>query len=107
MAAYTKIKNCAYLERRMLRAKDPVKTLWAGAVNTAVYVLNRTTYSSRENIKMAYEEWTGRKQALGRVRVFGSTAYAHIPKQFRKKLDDKAKKFILVGYQDEEVHTGG
>lgn len=24
-----------------------------------------------------------------------------MPKQFRKKLDDKAKKLILVGYQDE------
>lgn len=85
----------------MLRAKDLPKTLWAEAVNTAVYVLNRTTHSSRSGIKTAYEAWTGRKPELSHVRVFGSTAYAHVPKQFRKKLDDKAKKLLLVGYQDE------
>lgn len=87
--------------RTMLRAKNLPKALWAEAVNTAVYILNRTTHSSRGNIKTAYEEWTGRKPALGHVRIFGSVAYAHIPKQFRKKLDDKAKKLVLVGYQDE------
>lgn len=87
--------------RTMLRTKNLPKALWAEAMNTAVYILNRTTHSSRENIKTAFEEWTGRKPALGHVRVFGSTAYMHIPKQFRKKLDDKAKKVVLVGYQDE------
>lgn len=85
----------------MLRAKNLPKTLWAEAVNAAVYVLNRTTHSSRKRIKIAYEEWTGRKPELSHTRIFGSTAYAHVPKQFRKKLDDKAKKLILVGYQDE------
>jgi len=31
--------------------------------------------------------------------VFGSTAYVHIPKEKRKKLDQKSKKMIFVGYE--------
>lgn len=92
--------------RTMIRAKDLPKTLWTEAVNTAVYVFNRTTHSSRKGVRSetAYEEWTGRKSELGHIRVFGSTAYAHVPKPFRKKLDDKARKLILVGYQDESAN---
>ena len=85
----------------MLRAKEQPKFLWAEAVSNAVYVLNRTTHSSRRNLKTAYEVWKNRKPNLEHIRVFGSTAYIHVPKQLRRKLDDKAKKMILVGYQGE------
>jgi hypothetical protein len=34
--------------------------------------------------------------------VFDSVAYVHIPKEKRKKLDEKAEKCILVGYSDEQ-----
>ena len=92
------IFECA---RTMLRAKELPKFLWAEAVSTAVYVLNHTTHSSRKNLKTAYEAWTNRKPNLEHIRVFGSTAYMHVPKRLRRKLDDKAKKTILVGYQGE------
>ena len=32
--------------------------------------------------------------------MFGSDAYAHIPKEERKKLDFKARKCIFVGYME-------
>lgn len=92
------IFECA---RTMLRATDLPKNLWAEAVSTAVYILNRTTHSSRKNLKTPYEVWTGRKPNLQHVRIFGTTAYAHVPKQFRRKLDDKSEKLVLIGYQGE------
>ena len=46
------------------------------------------------------EYWTGNKPNVGHLRVFGSIAYAHVPDQQRKKLDDKSKKLIFVGYDD-------
>lgn len=92
------IFECA---RTMLNAKNLPKNLWAEAVSTAVYLLNRTTHSSRKNLKTAYEAWTKRKPNLEHVRIFGSTAYIHVPKLFRGKLDNKAKKVVLVGYQGE------
>lgn len=91
------IFECA---RTMLRATDLPKNQWAEAVSTAVYLLNRMTHSNRKNLKTAYETWTKKKSNLEHVRIFGS-AYVHVPKLFREKLDDKAKKVILVGYQGE------
>ena len=36
------------------------------------------------------------------LRVFGSIAYVHVPKEKQRKLDAKAEKCILVGYSDEQ-----
>uniref|UniRef100_A0A1Y1NHZ0 Retrovirus-related Pol polyprotein from transposon TNT 1-94 n=1 Tax=Photinus pyralis TaxID=7054 RepID=A0A1Y1NHZ0_PHOPY len=68
--------------RSMLYAKDLPTELWGEAVNTAVYILNRT--QNHQTVGTSpYELWTG---------------YAHLPKQKRTKLDAKSKKFIFVGY---------
>ena len=81
----------------MLRGRTP-RYLWAEAVNTAIYILNRTA-SCKNPSCTPYEVWTGQSSNLGHLRIFGCVAYMHIPKQFRKKLDAKAKKLTMVGYQ--------
>ncbi|KAI3700974.1 hypothetical protein L2E82_45615 [Cichorium intybus] len=40
----------------------------------------------------------GRKPTVVHLRIFGCIAYAHVPDQKRKKLDDKGEKCIFVGY---------
>ncbi len=49
----------------------------------------------------SFEAWTGKKPKVDYLRVFGCIAYAHIPKDERKKLDSKAKKCIFLGYGTE------
>ena len=44
------------------------------------------------------EAWSERKPRIGHLRVFGSIAYAQVPKQRRTKLDDCSAKFVLIGY---------
>lgn len=89
--------------RTMLHAKQLPLFLWAEAVSTAVYILNRTT--SRVNPTITpYEMWMNKKPELSHVRVFRSDAYVYVDKQFRKKLDPKTKKMILVGYQAESTN---
>ncbi|KAJ8894420.1 hypothetical protein PR048_007073 [Dryococelus australis] len=64
--------------KTMMAAKNMEKQFWTEAVNTAVYIINRS----------------GQVQFL-----CGDLAYIHVPKQNRKKLDPKAKKKgIFVGY---------
>lgn len=95
-------KNRTIVEsaRTMVQARDlPIK-LWAEAINTAVYILNRTTI--KKNKKMTpFKAWNKKKPELSHIRVFGkqawTEAYSYIDKQFRKKMDRKAKKLILVG----------
>ena len=46
----------------------------------------------------SYEVWKGYKPNVNRLRIFGCSAYAHIPKDERSKMDPKAKKNIFLGY---------
>uniref|UniRef100_A0A1Y1K2V0 Retrovirus-related Pol polyprotein from transposon TNT 1-94 n=1 Tax=Photinus pyralis TaxID=7054 RepID=A0A1Y1K2V0_PHOPY len=88
------------LARTMLAAKDLPKGLWAEAVNTAVYLLNRTG-PSNENGKSPLEIFTGKSTHLNKLHVFGTTCFVHKPKQVRKKWDPKCQKGIFVGYSEE------
>ena len=49
----------------------------------------------------SFEAWTGEKPSVDHLRTFGCAAYAHIAKDERKKLDLKARKYILLGYGNE------
>ncbi|KAG5881867.1 hypothetical protein JTB14_022452 [Gonioctena quinquepunctata] len=40
------------------------------------------------------------KGTVSHLKVFGSTVFAHIPKEKRHKLCEKAKKYRLVGYEN-------
>lgn len=73
------------------------RELWTEATNCAVYLRNRVLGKALEN-KTPYEAWTGRKPNLSHIRIFGCTAFAHIPRDERSKFAPKAIKCILVGY---------
>ncbi|KAF7112931.1 hypothetical protein RHSIM_RhsimUnG0178000 [Rhododendron simsii] len=47
------------------------------------------------------EAWSGQRPAVDHFRIFGCVAYAHIPDQKRKKLDDKGEKCIFLGVSDQ------
>ena len=80
----------------LLDAKLP-QAFWAEAVSTAAYLRNRSPTSALENMT-PHQAWYGRKPGVEHLRVFGSTAYVHISRDSRKKLDSKTRKCILVGY---------
>uniref|UniRef100_A0A1Y1MYL6 Retrovirus-related Pol polyprotein from transposon TNT 1-94 n=1 Tax=Photinus pyralis TaxID=7054 RepID=A0A1Y1MYL6_PHOPY len=83
--------------RSMLYEKDLPVEFWGDAVNTAVYILNRTP-NSQTCGKTPYQLWTGKQPHLNHIRTFGCEAFTHIPKEKRTKLDRKSKKLMLVGY---------
>jgi len=74
--------------RCMLKAKQMSKEFWAEPVATAVYILNRCPTKSVQD-KTPKEAWSRRRPSIRHLRVFGCIAYAHVPDQIRKKLDDK------------------
>ena len=85
--------------RSMLSGTGLGHELWAEAVETARYLVNRSPSSALED-KTPHEVWTGKKPSLSRLRVFGCDAYVHIPKEKRTKLDSKYERHILIGYKD-------
>ncbi|CAB3250055.1 unnamed protein product [Arctia plantaginis] len=80
-------------------AKIP-PALWAEMISAAVYILNRTGPTSVDG-KSPYELWHQKKPRLSHLRIIGSICYPHVPKQRRKKLDKKAQKGILIGYDSD------
>ena len=86
----------------MLRANAPT-FLSAEGVSTAVYLLNKTA-SSTTCDSTPFEIWTGQMPDYSHLKVFGSSAFVHIPKQFRTKLDEKSVKVVFVGYQGDSTN---
>eukprot|EP00253_Pinus_taeda_P018864 PITA_18864 len=88
------------MARSMLKAKHLPNDYWAEAVNCAAYILNMCPTKAVMN-RVPEETWSGRKQGVTHMKVFGCVAYAHVPDQLRKKLDSKGEKCIFIGYSEE------
>ena len=80
----------------LLHASLP-QQFWAEAVNTAVYLHNRSLTVALKD-KIPYECWYGSKPNVSNLRVFGCLSFVHTPDGKRQKFDPKASKAIFVGY---------
>ena len=74
----------------LIQAKLPRK-FWVEALNTTVYLHNRSRTRAVDSATPS-EAWTGVKPDVKHLRSFGCTAYAHIPKDERKKFDSNSRK---------------
>ncbi|WVZ97328.1 hypothetical protein U9M48_042876 [Paspalum notatum var. saurae] len=86
------------MARSMIKAKGLPGTFWGEAVNTAVYILNRTTTKGTGG-KTPYELWNGTTPAVHHLRTFGCVAHVKNIGPNVKKLDDRSKPMIFVGYE--------
>lgn len=46
------------------------------------------------------QAWSGRSPAIDHFRIFGCIAYAHVPDEKRKKLDDKSEKCVFLDFSE-------
>ena len=88
------------MARSMLKAKSLPNTFWAEAIHTSVFILNRSPTKAVKD-KTPFEAWHRFKPKVDFFKIFGCTAYAHIPSQKREKFDEKGEKYIFVGYSDQ------
>ena len=85
--------------RAMLKDKQLPLFLWPEAMKTVTYLCNRTTTVAVGNkLLTPHEILFDNKPDISHLRVFGCKAFAYNFDIARKKLDDKAKAGILVGY---------
>ncbi|CAL2238507.1 unnamed protein product [Prunus armeniaca] len=71
---------------------------WAEAVNHASYLINRSP-STVLGFKSAKEVWSEKPVDYSKLRVFGCSAYAHIPSDERSKLKPKSTHCIFLGFE--------
>jgi hypothetical protein len=72
--------------------------VWGEAINYAVYIINHVPFSFSNNGYTPFEVINGSAPNLSCLRVFGSSAYALITPDNRKKLDHTSVKGILLVY---------
>jgi hypothetical protein len=84
--------------RSMLKAKGLPRWFWGEAVNAAVYVLNRCPTKSVDGMT-PFEAWHGRKSMVHHLRTFRCIVYVRNMTSHLKKLEDRGRKMIFVGYK--------
>lgn len=82
--------------RCMLKHANLPHAFWAEAVNTAVYLYNKTPASSID-FEIPDAIWFKRDVTYDHLRVFGCKAFAQILPA-RSKLDPRTEKCIFLGY---------
>jgi hypothetical protein len=98
----TKRKNKTVVEcsHNMMKGKNLLNAFWVEAINTAVYLKNRSPTRCLDNV-IHFEALYGSNPAVHNLEVFGCKAFAYIPKENRRKLDAKAIKCIFIRYCSE------
>lgn len=90
--------------RAMLADANLKPEFWAEAVQTAAYVRNQSPVAGKN--KTPWELFYGTKPDVSGLRVFGTKAYVHIPKEkrgARSKFNPVSEPGIMLGY----AHNGG
>jgi hypothetical protein len=72
------------------------KRLWMEIANTVVYLNNRSPTNAVATTP--YELWHSIKPNLSHLKIIGSIAYVHVPKEKHTKLDIHSHKGIMIGY---------
>jgi transposase InsO family protein len=73
-------------------------SFWAEAAKTAAYLINISP-ATKLGGQTPREAFTNEKPWIAALHPFGCPAYAHIPKEKRKKLDTKTQKCVMIGYE--------
>ena len=81
----------------MMHQAHAPRSMWAEAVRTATYLHNITPSAVLDD-KSPWELWRGGVPIYSHLRIWGCVTYAQLPKEKRKKWDDKASKCMFIGY---------
>ncbi|KAI5351333.1 hypothetical protein L3X38_004224 [Prunus dulcis] len=77
-----KNRTVVEMAKAMLHEKELPYYLWAEAVHTAVYILNRCPTKALRN-KTPFEAYSTRKPGVAHLKVFGSVCFVHKPEESR------------------------
>ena len=97
-------RNRSILEKSVLLRVGAPAFLWAEAMKTAIYLLNRSP--TKANIGgLPKERFTGIILSLKHLCAFGYLAYIYIPERYRNKLDSRNTE--LGNHALNQVHCWG
>ena len=83
--AERKNRTVVEMGKSMLHEKGLPKLFWDEAVNTAVYLMNRSPTKAVHNMT-PWEAWWKKRPSVKHLKVFGCICYALVPKELRHKV---------------------
>ena len=92
-------RTAVEMMRCMRRRAGLAKKFWGELLSTAAYLLNRLPSASLGG-DTPYHALLGKHVKMDHLRVIGCRAFAHVYDNERRKLDDKAWKGVLLGYDE-------
>lgn len=91
--------------RSMLLATDLPSSLWAEAVLTATYLMNRSPTRLLRSGLTPYEAFYGSRPSIQHLRVFNCVAYAKISaRKTQGKLAPRSTRMRLLGYESTNIY---
>ena len=90
-------RTISEMVRCMLFDASLGQEFWGYAALTAVHIINRLPGSTHNN-RTPFEIWFGVPPSINHLRIFGCTAYRHVPAPTRRKLDRRGRKCRFIGY---------
>jgi hypothetical protein len=84
--------------KTVLKAKGLPGWFWDEVVNAAIYVLNRCPMKSVDGMT-PFKAWHGRKSVVHHHRTFGCIVYVWNTTPHLKKLENRGRKMVFVGYE--------
>lgn len=91
------IRTLSDMGRTMLHAAGFGEEMWAYA-HTAAAHLHNPIPNQVTGLKTPFKALFGKKPHLDYLRTFGKPAVVHIPCKIRRKLDQRGKVMLMVGY---------
>jgi len=78
-------------------------SFWGKALYTDAHVINLSPVVVLQ-ADVPNKVWYGKDVSYNHLRVFGSKAFVHVPKDERSKLDAKIRECIFIGYGHDEFY---
>ncbi|WVZ77310.1 hypothetical protein U9M48_025192 [Paspalum notatum var. saurae] len=86
------------MARSMLKSKNLLGIFWGKAVATATFILNHAPTCALQGMTL-YEAWHGEKPVVHFLHTFGCIAHVKDTRPGLKKLDDRSRRTIFIGYE--------
>lgn len=86
------------LVRSMLNAEKMPKSFWAEALQTAVFIRNRVISQALPAKFTPHCRWYEKAPDLSGCRIFGERCFYVLPKKKVKKLDNRSREALFIGY---------
>jgi transposase InsO family protein len=85
------------MARNLLKARGLPAAFWGKVVTTAVFLLNRAPTKALVGLT-PFEAWHRRKLDVEFLRTFGCVAHVKEARPHLKKLDDRSRPMVFIGY---------